>query len=135
MRSVTFTASNHLELQALFLLRDLYLSKEILLKPTQYTEMCIELIKSYEANKHKKQVTDLIEDLKEYANELQSLDIPDKVFKKIKFDYLMVLKKSFVNSILFCFSFIYATPGLLLCFPFIILIKYRAEQERVEVDL
>ena len=135
MKAVTLTAPSYQELRSLFLVRKLYVPPEAKLTATQYNELCKRFSKGYEKLKEREDTQVLIKKVNKYINELESTGINDHEVKKIDFNYVWIVRKSFWSFILFHIFLILCLPAIFILSPFAYLIKKKAEKERLLVYL
>jgi glycerol-3-phosphate O-acyltransferase/dihydroxyacetone phosphate acyltransferase len=133
MKAVTLTAPSYQELRSLFLVRKLYVPPEAKLTATQYNELCKRFSKGYEKLKEREDTQILIKKVNKYINELESTGINDHEVKKIDFNYVWIVRKSFWSFILFHIFLILCLPAIFILSPFAYLIKKKAEKERLLV--
>ena len=131
MKSVTLSAPTYLELKAIFFVRKLYIPVDAKLSPDQFSELCKRFSKGYEKLKHKEETKASIKKVNQYVSELESTGLNDNQVKKIDFTYAWLLKQTLYSLSLFLFLVIISLPGILLFGPFGLLIRKKAEKERI----
>lgn len=130
MKSVTLTAPSYAELKSLFLVRKLYVPPDAKLTPTQYNELCKRFSKGYEKLKDRKDTQELVSKVNRYINELENTGINDHEVKKIDFNYVWIVRKTFWSFILFHLYLVICLPAIFILSPFAYIIKKKAESER-----
>ncbi len=133
MKAVTLTAPSYSELRSLFLVRKLYVPKDVQLSPTQYTELCKRFSKGYEKLKNREETQGLMKKVNKYINELESAGINDHEVKDIGFNYVWIVRKTFWSIVLFHLFLIFCLPAIVILSPFAYLVKKKAEKERLLV--
>ena len=134
MKSVTLTAPSYAELKSLFLVRKLYVPPDTTLSPTQYNELCKRFSKGYQKLKDKKETQTMVVKVNRYINELENTGINDHEVKKIDFNYVWIVRKTFWSFILFHVYLILCLPSIFILFPFAYLVQKKAESERKIVN-
>lgn len=133
MKAVTLTAPSYQELRSILFVRKLYVPPEFKLTPTQYAELCKRFSKGYEKLKHREDTQDMLKKVNKYINELESTGLNDHEVKKIDFNYVWIVRKTFWSFILFHIFLILCLPAIFILSPFAYLVKKKAEKERVLV--
>lgn len=134
MKAVTLTAQSYEELRTLYLLRKIYVPKEIKLSPTQYSELCKKFIKAFKKLKEIPECVDLINRVNGYIREIDELGLTDSQLRDTHF-HQKKMKRTFLLSTLLFFSYLlFLFPGLLIFYPFKMLISRTAEKERIKVS-
>jgi predicted secreted protein len=131
MKAVTLTAPSYPELRSLFLIRKLYVPKDIALTATQYSELCKRFSKGYERVKESPETQTIMKRVNRYINELENTGIGDHEVKKMDFTYSWMLRKIFIAFILFHIYLILCLPAFFILFPFSYLVQKKAEKERI----
>lgn len=135
MKAVTLTAPSYQELRSILFVRKLYVPPEFKLTPTQYAELCKRFSKGYEKLKHREDTQDMLKKVNKYINELESTGLNDHEVKKIDFNYVWIVRKTFWSFILFHIFLILCLPAIFILSPFAYLVKKKAEKERVLVKI
>jgi len=134
MKAVTLTAPSYNELKSLFILRNLYVPKDVELSPTQFTELCKRFNKGYEKLKDNEEIKGALIRINEYAKQLDDLGIRDSNVKSDNFTHAWIIKENLLNFFVVIFFIILTLPALILLSPFALLVKYKAEKERIAVN-
>jgi glycerol-3-phosphate O-acyltransferase/dihydroxyacetone phosphate acyltransferase len=133
MKAVTLTAPSYKELKSLFLVRKLYVPTDVKLSPTQYNELCKRFSKGYQKLKDHKETQNIVSKVNRYINELENTGINDHEVKKIDFNYVWIVRKTFWSFILFYVYVILCLPSIFILCPFAYLVRLKAEKERIIV--
>jgi hypothetical protein len=131
MKAVTLTAPSYHELRSLFLVRKLYVPNDIVLTPTQYSELCKRFTKGYHRVKSNPDTQDLMKRVNKYINELEDTGLGDHEVKKMDFTYTWMLRKTFTGIFKFHIFILLSLPAIFLVVPFGYLIQKKAEKERL----
>lgn len=131
MKAITLTAPSFKELRSLFLVRKLYVPKDIILTPTQYSELCKRFTKGYERLKDLPETQEIMKRVHKYINELEDTGLGDHEVKKMEFTHKWLLKKTFSGFFLFHLFLILCLPAIIIFIPFGYLIQNKAEKERL----
>jgi glycerol-3-phosphate O-acyltransferase / dihydroxyacetone phosphate acyltransferase len=134
MKAVTLTAPSYQELRSILFVRKLYVPPETKLTPTQYAELCKRFSKGYEKLKDREDTQGVLKKVNKYINELESTGINDHEVKKIDFNYVWIVRKTFWSFILFHIFLILCLPAIFILSPFAYLVKRKAEKERLLVN-
>jgi uncharacterized protein YjiS (DUF1127 family) len=134
MKAVTLTAPSYNELKSLFILRSLYVPKEVKLSPTQYTELCKRFIKGYEKLKENEDIKSALLKVNEYARQLDDLGIRDSDVKSENFNHAWIIKENLFNFFLVILYIIITLPAFILLSPFALIVQNVAEKERIAVN-
>ena len=133
MKAVTLTAPSYNELKSLFILRNLYVPKDVELTPTQFTELCKRFNKGYEKLKDNEDIKGVVVRINDYANDLENLGIRDSNVKSDNFTHAWIIKENLVNFFVVIFFIIVTLPAVVLLSPFMLMVKNKAEKERLAV--
>lgn len=131
MKAVTLTASSYRELRSIFFVRKLYVPADIILTPTQYTELCKRFVKGYEKLKDHPDSKEMMTKVNKYVHELEGVGINDFEVKKMDFTYAWFVRRTILYFILFHIYLFLCLPAIILLSPFAYLIKNKAEKERL----
>lgn len=136
MNSVIVTAEDHDHLNAIVLARDLYVPQNVRLNSSQYIELCLRFKKAYNKLHDHPDVKKLIDNTIAYIKETKQLAIPDSNFKYLSegFDYYNVFYYTILAFIKFNLVLIFVFPGLITFIPFALIVRNRAENERIIVN-
>ena len=134
MKAVTLTAPSYNELRSLFILRNLYVPKDVELSPTQFTELCKRFNKGYEKLKDNEDIKGALVRVNEYAKQLEDLGIRDSHVKSENFTHAWIIKENLLNLFLVIFFIIITLPAVILLSPFALIVRNVAEKERIAVN-
>lgn len=134
MKSVTYHAPSMEELKAIFLFRNVYIPKNIVLSPTAKSELSKRFVKGYNKLKEKEELKALMVKGCSYIREIEEIALNDEEIVNSEFKQEK-MKRKFLKSVLLFFIFlILVTPGLLIVLPFIVYVRREAEKERIIVS-
>ena len=133
MKAVTFTAPSYNELRSIYFVRKLYAMPDTKLSPSAYSELCKRFSKGYMKVKELPETQMLMNEIKKYIDILESTGLMDHEVRRMNFSYSWIWKKTILSFFLFLLFFIFALPGILITYPFVILSEKKAEKERLLV--
>lgn len=131
MKSVTITANSYEEVQTLFLLRDMYIPKNMKLSPVEYSELSLRFSKGYKKLSELPDGDSFSKKANSYMNELNEIAVTDKEIRDREFKQNKLKRKFFLSLVAFILLLFFLLPGILILLPFIFYIRVKAEKERV----
>lgn len=131
MKEVTITADSYEDLNAMLLLRNMYIPKNHKLSPTEHSELSRRFVSGYSRLSEFKDGDLLKTKTLTYLNELNEINIDDNFIKNSQVSTYMkigFLLKFIVIILLIITIFL---PGILLLSPFVYLTVKKSEKERI----
>ena len=134
MKAVTLTADSFIDFRTMLILRHMYVPKNIVLSPTQHSELCKRFAKGYKKMKEIPECESLSRKAIDYTIQLEEIAFHDKEVRDITFEKKKMQSKLILSTLMFFVVFFCLLPGILMLIPFIVFVKSKTEKERAAVS-
>ena len=133
MKQVTMTAASVVEMQSIYMARNLYLPKNTNnLSPEAENEIYQRFFNAYNMVKDNPEVRKLIEAITSYRMMLKLFNITDNELRYFKVNWLYQIGLMMMSLVRLLFSLIFVLPGNWIIYPLSLVISNYVERERIK---
>jgi glycerol-3-phosphate O-acyltransferase/dihydroxyacetone phosphate acyltransferase len=133
MKAVTLTAPSYKELRSILFIRKLYAPPDMKLSPNAYSILCRRFSKAYYQLKELPEAQNLMNEITKYIEVLENTGLMDHEVRCLDYSYGMMIRKYIFSMIMLILLLIFILPGILIAYPFVIYLRWKAEKERLLV--
>lgn len=135
MRAVTLQAESYNDFRSMLLFRNMYIPKDVVLSPSQFSELCKRFSKGYKKMNEIPECDEFKKKTIKYMEEIDEIAVRDREVRDTNFEQEKMKRKFLKATGKFLLVLLFLTPGILILMPFIWYIMQKAEKERKAVSI